>query len=105
MSIKEVVQEFLANTTEAVAPKPMKVGDKIRAALKLPEVQKRRAQLKAIGYLVNKGTVKYDVEWHTTHSQTDTCLAAWRYNADGTHKVDVEILHMPALSEYKISAT
>lgn len=102
-TIREVVQEFIGNTKEAVKPKPMRVGDKIRAVIKqFPEIQRRRAQINALGYLQKKND-NLDIEWHTHHSQTDTCLCAWRRNSEG-YRVDVEILHMPALSTYTLTS-
>ena len=101
-TIKEVVKEFLTNTKEAVQPKPMRVGDKIRAVLQQhPEIQRRRAQINAIGYLQKKND-NLDIEWHTHHSTTETALCAWRRSSEG-HRVDVEILHMPSMSTYLVA--
>lgn len=77
------------------------IGAKIRGVLeKYPEVRRMRARLNAAGYLVNRSKL-HEVEWHTQHSETDTCLTLWKLDhIDGFH-TNMDIFHMKALSEYK----
>jgi len=77
------------------------IGAKIRGVLeKYPEVRRMRAKLKAVGYLVNRGG-RHEAEWHTQHSDTDTCLTLWKLDHIDSYRTHMDMFHMKALSEYK----
>ena len=80
----------------------MKIGDKIRRVLaENPAIQKRRAQINAIGYLF-KHNNKIKLIWSTDPSNSDTCLLmTLRCYGDNLLESISENTHMKSLSEYK----
>ena len=78
----------------------MKIGDKLRKVLvENPEIQQRRAQISAIGYLF-KHHKNAELDWNV--AQTDTrLLMTIKYHGNRWKESITNIIHMKSLSEYK----
>ena len=82
----------------------MKIGDKLKKVLaENPEIQQRRAQIAAIGYLF-KHHKNAELDWNTVHTDhtTDTrLLLTIKYHGNRWKESITNIIHMKSLSEYK----
>jgi|FAXJ01.1.fsa_nt_gi hypothetical protein len=78
----------------------MKIGDKLRRVLsENPEIQQRRAQLRAI-YFISKYDKTLRGEWNR-NLIGETCLTVWTINKEGYHTDFNHIWYKP-LSAYKL---
>lgn len=99
-TIKDVVSEFLTNTKEAVTPKPTKIGDKLREALKRPDVQKRLRQLRAMSYINKQSDTNTTI--NVGHHPEGT-KSVWLYETLSTgHQVPIGSgIHLIPLGDLK----
>jgi mRNA-degrading endonuclease RelE of RelBE toxin-antitoxin system len=87
----------ILNEIESVKNKDdSKIGDKIRAISKLPEVQRRRAKLKAFHYLYEKGIGSFNLGFKV---RKDNSVVVSLYESTGDGVSEKPIV-LPPLSQY-----